>query len=55
MPIYYHSDDGLVHITSSVPILNVRASGIYSFSGSGGTPPKKPHAPVKRPVKKPKK
>jgi len=26
-----------------------------NFSGSGGTPPKKPHAPVKKPGKKPKK
>lgn len=35
--------------------LEVRDSGVYSFSGSGGTPPKKPHAPVRKPKKKPKK
>ena len=35
--------------------LHIRAGGVYSFSGSGGSPPKKPKAPVKPPTKKPKK
>lgn len=34
--------------------LEVRDSGIYSMSGSGGTPPKK-KAPIRKPGKKPKK
>ncbi len=33
--------------------LHVRAVDPSSMSGSGGTPPKKPHAPVKKPGKKP--
>lgn len=36
-------------------LLHTRSEGVYSFSGSGGTPPKKPKAPVKKPGKKPKK
>lgn len=33
--------------------LHSRAVDPSSMSGSGGTPPKKPHAPVKKPGKKP--
>lgn len=34
--------------------LSVRADGLYSFSGSGGSPPKKPKDKP-RPIKPPKK
>jgi len=46
-----------IHVgpTFNGPGLCTRTEGVYSFSGSGGTPPKKPKAPVKKPGKKPKK
>jgi hypothetical protein len=36
--------------------LHIQSNPMFSGSGGGTTgPPKKPHAPVKKPVKKPKK